>query len=106
MTPEEVNAIGLALFTAGLVACVASTAWRIRQFWRYGIPQPRLIWRDVLTFGLLGLDFLVILIHRVGGAPFAGTVWFSGITVAIACAAIAVWLYFELVVIGHRRDRR
>jgi hypothetical protein len=106
VTVDYINAAGFTLFVVGLTACVVSVGFRMIQFARAGIPQPRLIWRDVAVFGLLTLDFLIVLAHRVAGLPFAREVWFSLLTVGLALAAVAIWLHYELAIIGHHRDRR
>jgi hypothetical protein len=106
VTVDYINAAGFTIFVVGLMACVVSVAYRMIQFARAGIPQPRLIWRDVAVFGLLTLDFLVVLAHRVAGLPFADEQWFALLTVGLAVGAVAIWLHFEVAVIGHRRDRR
>lgn len=105
MSVDQINAIGLATFALGLTTCAVSVGVRMLRFYRCGITQPRLIWRDVMVFGLMGVDFLIVLIHRVAGLPYADELWFSLLTVTIAVSSVAIWLYFELLVIGHRRDR-
>jgi hypothetical protein len=111
MTPEQVNAIALVLFVAGVVLGFGSTFVRLVRLHRAGIDLPRLIWRDIGVFGLLSVTFLLVAVARVQG--WQVTAWPDaariGWTVATASPAVlAAWIYvfYELRVIGHRRDGR
>lgn len=104
MTPETVNGIALTLFVAGLMMAVVSTTFRLVRLRRAGIPRPVLIWRDLAVFGLLAGTFALLLAHRAAGLPFVGELWWALLTAGAAVLAIGVYVYYELVVIGHRRD--
>lgn len=106
MTPETVNGIALVLFVAGLLTAVFSTLARLVRLHRAGIPRPLLIWRDLEVFGLLAGTFALLLAHRVAGMPFVREVWWAVLTAGAAVLAIFIYCWYELVVIGHRRDAR
>lgn len=104
MTVEVVGAVALMLFVAGVLLGFGSTAFRLVRLHRAGIPLPRLIWRDVMVFGGLALTFVAIGIHRVMGFPFADELWWALGTSSVAVIAVWIYVYYELAVVGHRRD--
>ena len=104
MTAEFINAVALGLFVILLFVGTASVAYRMWRFHQAGIPKPKLIWRDQAVFGLLAFTFLSLLVHRVAGLPFVDETWWALITAGAAVVAIGIFDYFELVIIGHRRD--
>lgn len=104
MTPETVNGIALVLFVACLLIAVVSTGYRLVRLHRAGIPRPVLIWRDLAVFGLLAGTFALLLAHRAAGLPFVRELWWAAITAGLAVLAILIYVYYELIIIGHRRD--
>ena len=105
MTPGLVYSVALILFVGGLIIGVGSTGLRILSFHLNRIEQPTLIWRDVQVIGGLSLSFLIIAIHRAAGGPFADEAWYAFVSAAPGVYGALVYCYFELWVIGHRRDR-
>lgn len=105
MTVELVNAIALLLFVLGVVLGFGSTAFRLVRLHRAGIPLPRLIWRDAAVFGGLSATFVAIAVHRLIGLPYIGEVWWAIGTASVAVVAVWVYVWYEFVVVGHRRDR-
>ena len=103
---EVVNGIILAAFTLGLLAAFASTGIRMLRLWLAGHKLPELIWRDFVGWGLLCFTFLLIAIGRAFEWTVREQLWWFLVTGAPAIAAVWVYVYFELFVIGHRRDRR
>lgn len=105
MSIDLVNAIALLLFVGAVLVGFISTVVRIVNLWRGGVELPILIWRDAQVIGGLALSFLVISVHRVIGAPFAENVWYSIVTAAPAVYGVLAYCYYEIAVVGHRRDR-
>jgi hypothetical protein len=101
---DTISTIALVIFAAGLAFGTGSTVFRMVALRRRRMHQPRLIWRDVAVFGLLSVDFLLIALHRALGWEFAGQVWWALLTSGIAVAAVGVYAYYELRVIGHVRE--
>lgn len=106
MTPELVTLLSLVAFVAGLLVVVGSITLRLVRLHRAGIHLPRLIWRDVLVFGGLALTFVAIGFHTALGRPWDNEVWWRLATGLLAGASVWLMAYYELFVIGHRRDGR
>lgn len=106
MSVELVNRVALIAFILGLLLGAVSVAWRMVQLRRAGIRLPRLIWRDVTLVGGLGGSFVAIGVHRALGEPFRGQLWWALLLAGIAVGAVWTFVWFEVLVIGHRRDGR
>ena len=104
MTPEALSAVALVLFVLGVLLAFGSTAYRLVRLHRSGIALPRLIWRDAAVFGGLTLTFSAIGLHRAAGMPFADEAWWVISTSSVAVGAVWIYVYYEFLVIGHRRD--
>ncbi len=102
---EIVTATALLLFALGLAFGAGSTIARMLRFRSRRIPQPRLIWRDVGVFGLLALAFLLIAINRALGWQFTFHLWWVVFTSVIAVAAIGIYDYYEIFVVGRVREK-
>lgn len=106
MTAELVTLLSLVAFVALLILVVGSITVRLLRLHRAGIPLPRLIWRDVLVFGGLALTFVAIGVHTAAGRPFDDEVWWRAVTGLAAVGSVGLMAWYELFVIGHRRDGR
>jgi hypothetical protein len=108
VTVELVNTIIFVLFLALLVAGAVTTLIRKVALDLKRFPAPRLLPRDVALLTLLSVSFLLISMSRVfGWSPYVvGQVWWSLVTGIPAILAVAVYLYFELFVIGQPEDWR
>ena len=104
MTADLVSLVALVLFVVGLLLAAGSITFRLVHFVRRGIPRPRLIWRDGLVFGGLAVTFVAVGIHSAVGRPFDEELWWRVGTGLLAVASVWTRAYFELFVIGHRRD--
>lgn len=104
MTPEDISAVALVLFIVGVLLAFGSTVYRLVRLHRSGIALPRLIWRDATVFGGLTFTFSAIGLHRAMGLPFADEVWWVVATSSVAVGAVWTYVYYEFLVIGHRRD--
>ena len=103
---ELIRAVGLVVFVGLLAAGFASTALRMWRLWRAKVARPALIWRDMIE-RLLYLGVVVIAFtHAMLGYPWRDEPGYVALTSLLACGAAGVYLYYELVIIGHRRDRR
>lgn len=103
---ETISSVALVIFAVGLAFGTGSTALRMVRLRIRHMHQPRLIWRDVTVFGLLSVDFLLIALHRALDWQIADQVWWALLTSAIAIAAVGVYGFYELRVIGRVRERR
>jgi hypothetical protein len=91
------------LFAALVVAITALVAGRIATYSHRHETAPVLLFRDAVTFSGLSFSFLMISIARVLELPptYTRTVpWIVGTSLP-ALLGLAVFLYFELFVIGR-----
>ena len=107
MSPDELLDLALlVLFVGGLLVGFGSTLYRMISLRRGGKPQPHLIVRDLVLVGGLSLSFLLVAVRRLVDLPVVDEWWWSLLTAAPAIGAVWVYAYYEVLVIGHRRDRR
>lgn len=96
------------VFTALLTIGALSTLIRALRYVHAAQPWPKLLIRDLICFGGLGFDFLLILGVRFAGIgpSLAGNLAWVIITSAIAIAAVGTYVYFELFVIEQPIDKK
>ena len=103
---ELIRLAGLVVFVALMAAGFTSTTIRMLRLWKAGVPRPTLIWRDVLERLLFLAVVVIAFVHAMLDYPWREEPGYVALTSLLACAAAGVYLYYELVIIGHRRDRR
>lgn len=103
---QAVTFISFVLFTVLLFIGAISTLVRAVRYSHAGQTWPRLLVRDLLMVGGLGLVFAMILgVRALGlGGSLVGNVPWAVFTGGIAVTAVAVYCYFEIFVI-ERGDR-
>lgn len=104
MSADVVNLAALLIFAAGLAAGSVSIWIRMRWLRDRGVTLPRLIWRDVWVWTLMGLTFGALSIHSLVDYPLRDALWWALASRAPAVIAVGVWLWYELAIIGHGRD--
>jgi hypothetical protein len=104
MTNETVAAICLSLFVLLLTVAAVTTGARVIYLKRHNQPLPTLLIRDVIVKTSLSWAFLSIAIVRAFGlGPLvAGHVWWTLLTSIPPIFGAAVYVYYELFVIGRR----
>lgn len=108
MTDEEVyDLLAAAIFflvvgmfiLSTISVAVRATRWFLRKQ-----TPPALLIRDLITFGGLSMSFMLVAAGRVMELPtiYTRTIPWLVTTSAPALVGLAVFLWFEFRVIGHR----
>jgi protein-S-isoprenylcysteine O-methyltransferase Ste14 len=96
-------ALALATVYGTLLAVgVISTALRVAQFRRSARPAPRLLGRDFVLLAGHALSFGVVVATRAADADYLWStpLWWA-VAGGVPIAALAVYVYYEIRVIGH-----
>lgn len=102
---EAISAIGLVTLVVLLTAGLGSTLVRAWRWWRAGYSLPDLLPRDVLVIGGFALTVvLVVAVTALGLGPVVRDepLW-RLLVVGVPNAAAAVYLWYEVHVVGRRR---
>jgi hypothetical protein len=105
---SAIAALVFVLFVTMLTVGASTTLARVVYYERHGFDRPALLVRDALVFGGLAVSFLLIALARFVdalGFDSSGRVDSSSwllVTSLPALVAVAVYLYYELVVIDRR----
>lgn len=107
MTAQQFASWTFFLFVGLLILAFARMLLRAYRQKRSGNRLSLILVRDLTVFGLLGIDFALVLAVRASGlAPIiVGELWWILLTSGIAIIAAAVLAGFELFVIGYRDER-
>lgn len=92
-----------AVYTALLLVGFSSTLARAYQFRRRSIRAPRLLLRDIILVGGHAVSLVAVLGARASGSlasASASPMWWL-LAGGAPVFAIAVYVYYELFVIGH-----
>lgn len=103
---EAVTFVSFVIFTVFLLVGALSTLTRAIRYAHAGQAWPRLLIRDLVLVGGLGLVFAMILgVRALGVGPsLAGNVPWAVFTGGIAVVSVATYCYFELFII-EKGDR-
>lgn len=102
-TQEHVATFIATVYGTLLAVGVGSTVLRAIQFYRAAEPHPRLLLRDVILLVGHAAGLLVLLATRANGSlevAVQAPLWWAAVA-GPPLVAIAVYVYFELRVIGH-----
>lgn len=105
---EAISLVAFVVFTVLLAIGAVSTLVRAVRYAHAGQTWPRLLIRDLILIGGLGLDFALILGVRFSGISLRGNVPWVVVTSLLAIVSIGTYVWFELRIIerGDRRRRR
>lgn len=103
---ETITLATFVVFTALLLVGAVSTLVRAIRYLHAGQPWPRLLVRDLILIGGLGMVFAMILLVRALGlsSTVVDNVPWALVTGAVAIISIGTCVFFELFVI-EKGDR-
>lgn len=98
---EGISLGGLVVFTLLLVIGMITTTIRRIGLAMKGAPSPKLLPRDLILFGGLSFPFVLILASRATDTNLRGELWWIALTTIPQLIAAAVYVYYEIFVIGQ-----
>lgn len=104
MTAQEINAWTSPLLILGVIVLTAAMVLRLVRHWVSGRKAPILLVRDVSIYLALILAIGGGQYTRWTGVRLSDQVWWVLLTSLVYGAAVALWLFVELALVGRTED--